>query len=289
MNGAAASSSLFKPAVVRLCRDPLAMAGLVVISMVVLAALLAPVLSPNDPNMAKLTEKLIPPSGKYPLGTDHLGRCILSRLIYGARVSLGTAAVVLAGILVVGLPVGSLAGYVGGKVDAVIMRLVDVLLAFPGLVLALAVSGMLGPGLGNVMVALGAVWWVEYARIIRGMVFAEREKEYVLAAMVGGTRTAKLLTRHVLPNVLSPVIVMATLDMGKLVLYISALSFLGLGAQPPAAEWGAMLNDGRQYMQVAPMLMVWPGLAIMVVVLAFNLLGDGIRDALDPRQLSRAE
>ncbi len=284
ITGRTAKCSFARLALWRLCRDPLAVAGMIIILIVLLAALLAPLLSPHDPNRVNLAMTLSPPGHGFLLGTDHLGRCIFSRLIYGARVSLGTAGIVLASILVISIPLGALAGYMGGKVDIVIMRLVDVLLAFPYLVLALAVAGMLGPGLINAMLALGLVWWVEYARIVRGMVMAVKEEEYVLAAVTGGARPLHVLIRHILPNIISPVIVLATLDMGRLVLAISALSFLGLGAQPPDAEWGAMLNDGRQYMQVAPMLMVWPGLAIMLVVLAFNLLGDGLRDAMDPRE-----
>ncbi|MGO0122410.1 nickel ABC transporter permease subunit NikC [Desulfothermobacter acidiphilus] len=271
----------------RLKRDRLALAGLVMLSIVVAVAVLAPYLAPNDPVKVDLQHRLAPPSAQYPLGTDHLGRCLLSRLIYGARVSLSTAALALVAILVLGLPLGILAGYCGGWVDNLIMRLVDILLAFPGLVLALVIAGTLGPGLLNVMLALTLVWWVGYARVIRGMVLAVKEKEFVLAARACGTSRWGIIVRHILPNVLSPVIVLATLDMGKLILAISGLSFLGLGAQPPTPEWGAMLNDGRPYLQVAPQLTLYSGLCIMTVVLAFNLLGDGLRDALDPRLTTR--
>lgn len=267
----------------RLMQDRLALLGLVIILAVVAVAVFAPYLAPNDPVRVDLTQRLAPPSAQYPLGTDHLGRCLLSRLIYGARVSLTTAALALSAITLISIPLGTLAGYCGGWVDNAIMRVVDVLLAFPGLILALVIAGTLGPGLLNVMLALSLVWWVGYARVIRGMVLAVKEKEFVLAARACGTSELGIIVRHILPNVLSPVIVLATLDMGKLILAISGLSFLGLGAQPPTPEWGAMLNDGRPYMQVAPQLMIYPGLCIMTVVLAFNLLGDGLRDALDPR------
>lgn len=267
----------------RLVRDRLALLGLAILLLVAGVALLAPYLAPNDPTKVDLAQRLAPPGGQYPLGTDHLGRCLLSRLIWGARVSLTTATLALAAILFIGVPLGTLAGYMGGWVDSLLMRLVDVLLAFPGLVLALVIAGMLGPGLLNVMLALAAVWWVGYARVVRGMVLSVKEREFVLAARACGTPSWAILLRHILPNVLSPVVVLATLDMGKLILAISGLSFLGLGAQPPAPEWGAMLNDGRPYMQVAPQLMLYPGLCIMTVVLAFNLLGDGLRDLLDPR------
>lgn len=186
-------------------------------------------------------------------------------------------------IMLISIPVGTISGYVGGRIDNLIMRIIDVLLAFPGLVLALVIAGMLGPGLLNVMIAVASVWWVGYARVIRGIVLSVKEKEFVLAARSSGTSHFGIIVRHILPNVLSPVIVLATLDMGSLILAISGLSFLGLGAQPPTPEWGAMLNDGRPYMQVAPQLMLYPGLAIMIVVFAFNLLGDGLRDALDPK------
>ena len=275
------------PAVKRLIQDRLALLGMLIVLAVVIVALSAPLLFPNDPLAVDLPQRLLKPQPGYLLGTDHLGRCILSRLILGTRYSLGPAALVLAVVIVISIPAGVLSGYLGGKVDNMIMRLVDILLAFPGLILALVIAGMLGPGLLNVMMALAAVWWVGYARIIRGAVLSVKEKEFVLAARACGTPEIKIIARHILPNILSPVIVLATLDMGKLILAISGLSFLGLGAQPPLPEWGAMLNEGRPYMQVAPQLMIYPGLCIMMVVLAFNLLGDGLRDALDPRGVTR--
>ncbi|AIS52198.1 dipeptide transport system permease protein DppC [Thermoanaerobacter kivui] len=267
----------------RLLQDRLALLGLVIILVVVAVAIFAPYIAPNDPVKVDLQHRLAPPSAQYPLGTDHLGRCLLSRLIYGARVSLSTAVLALSAILLIGLPVGILAGYCGGWVDNLFMRLVDIMLAFPGLILALVIAGMLGPGLLNVMLALALVWWVGYARVVRGMVLSVKEKEFILAARACGTSECGIIIRHILPNIISPVIVLTTLDMGKLILAISGLSFLGLGAQPPTPEWGAMLNDGRPYMQVAPQLMIYPGLCIMTVVLAFNLLGDGLRDVLDSR------
>lgn len=279
--------SMAGSALKRLLADRLALAGLVIILLVVAVGVLAPYLAPNDPERVILAHKLAVPSAQYPLGTDHLGRCILSRLIYGARLSLGTATIALVTIMLISIPLGALAGYLGGRLDNLLMRVIDVLLAFPGLVLALVIAGMLGPGLMNVMIATAAVWWVGYARVIRGVVLSVKEKEFILAARSSGTSHCGIIARHMLPNVLSPVIVLATLDMGSLILAISGLSFLGLGAQPPTPEWGAMLNDGRPYMQVMPQLMIYPGLAIMTVVLAFNLLGDGLRDALDPRGITR--
>lgn len=283
----AAVNSMPGSAFKRLLADRLALAGLVIILLVVTAGIMAPYLAPNDPEKVVLSQKLASPSVEYPLGTDHLGRCILSRLIYGTRVSLSTAAIALATIMLISIPLGTVSGYLGGRLDNLVMRVVDVLLAFPGLVLALVIAGMLGPGLLNVMIAVAAVWWVGYARVIRGVVLSVKEKEFVLAARSSGTSHLGIIIRHILPNVLSPVIVLATLDMGSLILAISGLSFLGLGAQPPTPEWGVMLNDGRPYMQVEPRLMIYPGLAIMTVVLAFNLLGDGLRDALDPKGTTR--
>ncbi|HHY30949.1 MAG TPA: nickel ABC transporter permease subunit NikC [Syntrophaceticus sp.] len=278
---------MLRGAMRRLAKDKLALLGLVIAILVILVGVFAPYLMPNDPVKVLLDKRLLSPSSAYPLGTDHLGRCLLSRLIFGTRVSLSTAAIALFTIMLISIPVGTIAGYMGGWVDNLLMRLVDILLAFPSLILALVIAGMLGPGLLNVMMAVSAVGWVGYARVIRGLVLSVKEKEYVMAARACGTPEWAIVIKHILPNVLSPVIVLATLDIGSLVLSISGLSFLGLGAQPPTPEWGSMLNDGRPYMQVAPQLMVYPGIAIMIVVLAFNLLGDGLRDALDPRGTDR--
>jgi peptide/nickel transport system permease protein len=238
------AEGLVGPALQRLKEDKLALLGLAVIAAVVAVGFLVPYLAPNDPEKVVLTQKLAPPSAAYPLGTDHLGRCLLSRLIYGARVSLSTAAIALATIMLISIPVGTVAGYVGGWVDnlIIIMRIIDVLLAFPGLILALVIAGMLGPGLLNVMLALALVWWVGYARVVRGMVLSVKEKEFILAARACGTSECGIIIRYILPNIISPVIVLTTLDMGKLTLAISGLSFLGLGAQPPTPEWGAMLK-----------------------------------------------
>lgn len=267
----------------KILRDPASLLGLLLVGLVFLAALFAPLLAPHDPEPVSLAERLLPPGGEYPLGTDGLGRCLYSRLLFGARLTLQYSLTVLAVTLVIGIPVGLLAGYCGGIVDSVIMRFVDIILAFPNLVLALVVVGILGPGLLNAMLALALVSWVGYARVVRGMVLSIKEKEYIAAARVCGSRGPALVRRHVLPNVLPPVAVLATLDLGKLILAISTLSFLGLGAQPPTPEWGAMINDARPFMQTFPRLMVIPGAAIAVTVLGFNLLGDGLRDALDPQ------
>jgi peptide/nickel transport system permease protein len=266
-----------------LLRDRTAMIGIVIVSSFVLAAALAPLLAPHDPNAVDVLHKFAPPSAKFPLGTDELGRDVLSRLLYGARLSIGTAVVATLGISFLGLFLGMLAGYLGGLVDTVISRVVDVLLAFPSFLLALAITGILGPGLGNLMLAVVAVSWAGYARIVRGSVLAEREKPYVEAARATGTSGWRILWRHLLRNIVGPVVVLTTLDMGAILLGISALSFLGLGVKPPTSEWGAMLSEGRNYLSQAPNMMLFPGAAIFLMALGFNLFGDGLRDVLDPR------
>ena len=245
-------------------------------------AVAAPVLSPADPTDVDAARRLLPPSADAPLGTDNLGRDIASRIMWGARLSLGTAALATTLILTIGVGLGLVSGYYGGLVDDLVMRVVDVILAFPALILALAIVGVLGPGIGSVMIGVVSVAWADYARVMRGLVLAARERQYVEAARATGTPNARILLRHLLPNVFPPIVVLASLEMGGLILAVSALSFLGLGAQPPTPEWGAMLNDGRAFIAAAPQLMIYPGLAISVVVVGFNLLGDGLRDVLDP-------
>jgi peptide/nickel transport system permease protein len=268
----------------RLLRDRLAVAGLVLLALFALLALAAPLVAPYDPAAVDPSQALALPSRAHWLGTDELGRDLLSRLLFGSRWSLGATALATALILAVGVGVGAVAGYYGGAIDEVLMRVVDAVLAFPALLLALAIAGAMGPGMANVMLALVAVWWASYARVVRGLVLAARERPYIEAVRSLGATDSWIVIRHILPNVLPPVAVLATLEMGQLVLALAALNFLGLGAQPPAPEWGAMLNDARVYATTAPQLMVLPGLAITLVVVAFNLLGDGLRDVLDPRQ-----
>lgn len=271
------------PGLRRLYRDRLSLAGLVIVVFFVVVAVTGPWLSPHDPTAVKPALRLTGPSVVHPLGTDALGRDLLSRLLVGARWSLGTAALATMSVVVIGVAVGLASGYYGGILDAVAMRVVDALLAFPTLLLTLAIVGTIGPGLRGVFLGLVAVAWADYARIVRGSVLAIRERQYVEAARAAGATDRRLLLRHVLPGVLSPVLVLATLEMGQLVLALSGLSFLGLGAQPPTPEWGAMLNDGRTYFLTAPQLMLFPGIAISLIVLGLNLLGDGLRDLLDPR------
>lgn len=265
-------------------KNKIAVIGLIIIISLVFIALSAPFIAPHDPIEQNLEKRLSPPSKEYPMGTDDLGRCLLSRIIYGARVSLQVGVIVVGIITVIGVTLGLISGYYGGTVDEIIMRFVDIVLAFPGIILALAIAGALGPGLFNVMLALAMVSWAGLARVVRGSVLSIKEKEFVESARALGCSDVYIMTRHILPNVMAPVIVLATLDMAFIILAAAGLSFLGLGAQPPVPEWGSMLNSGRAFMRTAPHLTTFPGLAIMIAVLAFNFLGDGLRDALDPRQ-----
>jgi ABC-type dipeptide/oligopeptide/nickel transport system permease subunit len=266
-----------------LLRDRTAVLGLVLLTTLVGAGVFASWLAPHDPNAVDVVQRFASPSRHHLLGTDHLGRDVLSRVLFGARLSIGSA--VLAGLSVgtVGLVMGMAAGYFGGAVDTVISRVLDVILAFPLFLLALAITGILGPGLRNIILSLVVASWAQYARIVRGAVLAEKNKTYVEAARAAGASSGRILLRHVLPNIVAPVIVWTTLDTGILLLAVSSLSFLGLGVKPPAAEWGAMLSEGRSYLDHAPQMMFFPGAAIFLTVLGLNLLGDGLRDALDPR------
>jgi len=266
----------------QLVRDRTALAGLIIIVVMVGAALAAPWIAPHDPNEQDVLNRYATPSLENPLGTDNLGRDELSRLLHGARISLLTTLAVGVAILTIGIAVGTIAGFGGGFIDGLLMRLVDVLLALPVLLLGLAVTGMLGPGLLHLAIGVTAVAWVEYARLMRGLVLAVRERPFVESARALGLPGRRIAVRHVLPNIISPVIVVGTLRTGQLLLTLSALSFLGLGVQPPTAEWGAMLSEGQNYLASAPQLMIYPGAAITIAALGFNLLGDGLRDVLDP-------
>ena len=248
-----------------------------------LAALLAPLLSPADPLAQNVVDGLHPPSREYLLGTDKLGRDILSRVLYGARISLlvGVAVVVVAGTI--GTLLGVAAGYLGGWVDEAIMRVTDIFFAFPALILAMAIAGALGPSLRNALIAIVAVSWPVYARLMRGQVLALREREWVLAARAIGAGEAAIVLQHILPNTLAPLLVQASFDMGAAIIAVAGLSFIGFGAQPPTPEWGAMVSEGRNYLATQWWLATVPALAILLVVGAFNLVGDGLRDALDPR------
>jgi peptide/nickel transport system permease protein len=268
-------------------KNKLAVIGLTIILSLIIIAIIAPFIAPHDPLEQNLNNRLLPPCEEYPLGTDDLGRCILSRIIYGARISLELGIIVVGITSSIGVVLGGFAGYYGGILDEIIMRVVDIMLSFPGIILALAIAGALGPSLFNVMLALTLVHWTSYARVVRGAVLSVKEKEFVESARALGAGNLYIMVNHILPNVIAPVIVMATLGMGHVILSAAALSFLGLGSQPPIPEWGAMLNSGRAFMRTAPSLTFFPGLAIMITVLAFNFLGDGLRDALDPRREER--
>ncbi len=266
-----------------LVQEPGTALGLFLVVSLLLAGLLAPWLPLDDPTEISLPDRLLPPSAGNLMGTDHLGRDTFSRIVHGARMTLLAAAITLALSMTIALAVGILSGYHGGWPDTALMGIVDLLLAFPSLILAVAVAGALGPGLFNVLLAAGAVWWVGHARIIRGVTLGVRQMEYVTAARAAGAGNIRIILRHISPNILGPIIVIASLDMGWIILGIAGLNFLGLGAQPPTPEWGAMLNDARPHLQTAPRLLLLPGAAIFVAVLGFNLLGDGLRDLLDPR------
>jgi peptide/nickel transport system permease protein len=277
------------PLVRRLARRRTALFGFLVVALVVVVAILAPVISPFDPLEQDIGQRLKPPGWQdaqgrvHPFGTDHLGRDIGARIIFGSRVALvvGLAAVMISGVL--GLLIGLVAGYFGGRVDDFLMRLADIQLAFPFILLAIAVIGVLGPSLRNIIIVIGVSSWVVFARIVRGEVLSIREREYVQAAIALGSRDGRILLRHVLPNTFTPWLVVATLDMARVIVIESALSFLGLGVQPPTPTWGGMLADGRVYLSTAWWLATFPGLAILVTVLGINLFGDGLRDTLDPR------
>ncbi len=266
-----------------------AVAGLVVIVLVLLCALFAPLIAPHDPDMTNNAVFLKPPfwqeggSISYPLGTDAIGRDILSRLLYGARLSLVIGIAVVALAIVVGVVLGLIAGYFKGIADIAIMRFMDILMTMPSLLLAIVIVAILGPGLMNAMLAVAIVVLPHYVRITRAAVIAETSKDYVVAAKVSGAQTVRLMFSEILPNCAAPLIVQATLGVSTAILDAAALGFLGLGAQPPTPEWGTMLADAREFVLRAWWVVTFPGLAILITVLAFNLLGDGLRDALDPK------
>ena len=251
---------------------------------VVGVAVFAPWVAPKDPLEAVMLDSLKAPCAEYPLGADKLGRDILSRVIFGTRTSLVSTLILVATIFVVGTILGIIAGYFGGWIDQVIMRIADMMISFPGMILAIAIAGMLGPSLQNGVIAITAVSWTKYARLARSMVLKVKRNLYVEAAVVNGTGTLKILWKHILPNMLTTMTVTAAADMGTMMLELASLSFLGFGAVAPTPEWGLMLNEGRTYMAKAPWLMIAPGIAIVIVVIIFNMLGDSIRDILDPRQ-----
>jgi ABC-type dipeptide/oligopeptide/nickel transport system permease subunit len=277
--------SLARDAWLRFRKNKAAMIGGTIIVLLWAIAICAPLVAPYDPisHLGSANRLLPPGSPGYVLGTDDFGRDMLSRMIYGARISLQVGLIVVALSGSIGITLGALAGFYGGVIDEVIMRVVDILMAFPFFILAIAIMAVLGPSLNNAMIALALVSWVSYARLVRAQVLSVKQKEYVEAARSQGLSDAGLIIRHVLPNCSAPIIIEATLGVGGAILSAASLSFLGLGAQPPNPEWGAMLNEGREFLRQAPYLTIIPGSAIAITVLALNLLGDGLRDALDPR------
>ena len=258
-------------------------AGALIVSIAVTAALLGPLVMPYDPSAQELARRLEQPTLTHPFGLDELGRDILSRIVSGARISLLVGLSVVGVSSFLGMLLGSIAGYAGGRVDDLISRLMDVLMAFPGILLAIALVAVLGPSLGNVILALSVIGWVGYARLVRGQALRTRELEFVQAARAIGATGSRIVLRHVLPSALPAVVVQATLGMAGAIIAEAALSFLGLGVQPPTPSWGTMLDAGRSHLFDAPHLTLFPGLAIALLVLGFNFLGDGLRDRIDPR------
>ena len=263
--------------------DKLAFSGLVIAVLLTLAAIFASTLAPYDPTVIDPLRSLEGSSRDHLLGTDELGRDVLSRLLVGARWSLGIAALATLVVMVVGTLIGLVSGYVGGWVENVVMRVVDSLLALPPFLLYLAIVGTLGPGVRNVFIGLVAISWASYARVMRGLVLSVRERAFVRASRSLGASNGRLMLRHILPNVVSPIVVLATLQLGGNILALATLGFFGLGAQPPTPEWGTMINQGRLFLETHPGLLVYPGIAISLAVLGFNLMGDGLRDVLDPQ------
>lgn len=257
--------------------------GIAILLVVVGAALLAPAITAYSPSEQNLEQDLLVNSREHPLGTDKLGRDVLSRVVHGARVSVLVGFSTVAVSLLLGMIIGAVSGYYGGWIDQLLMRLVDILFAFPGILLAIAFTAVLGPGLDHVILALCLIGWTAYARLVRGEILALREKEFIHAARALGGRPARVIARHMLPNLLPPLLIQCTFGMAAAILAEGSLSFLGLGVQPPTPSWGSMLNEGRQFLLVAPHLTTYPGLAIMMTVLGLNLVGDSLRDLLDKR------
>lgn len=251
--------------------------------LIVLTAVLAPIIAPRDPLYAVMNDSLKAPCSEYICGADKLGRDVLSRVIFGTRSSLTMTLSLVAVVFVVGTSLGVISGFFGGAVDEIIMRISDMMISFPGLVLAIAIAGLLGPNMVNAVLAIAAVSWTKYARLSRSLVIKVKNSVFIEAAVLSGTKTHNIILRHILPNIISTMIITAASDIGTMMLELASLSFLGFGAQAPTPEWGLMLNEGRAYISKAPWLMIYPGIAIVIVVVVFNMLGDSIRDILDPK------
>ena len=274
--------SFFRYTFSKIMKNPLGVVGLVIVVLTIFLAIFADVIAPYSPYQQNITESLNPPSVQHWLGQDDLGRDILSRIIFGARISLLVGFITVSVSAILGSVIGAIAGYFGGWIDEVLMRITDILLAFPGILLAIAIMAILGPSLNNVIIALCIVGWKSYARLVRGEILKEKEKEYIQATKALGYSHFRIISFHLIPNTLNPVLVMATLGVASMIISEAGLSFLGLGTQPPIPSWGGMLSEGRQYLLQAYQLTTFPGLAIMILVLGFSFLGDALRDALDP-------
>lgn len=251
--------------------------------LIVLTAVFAPVIAPRDPLYAIMNDSLKAPCAEYICGADKLGRDVLSRVIFGTRSSLTMTLSLVAVVFVVGTSLGVISGFFGGAVDEIIMRISDMMISFPGLVLAIAIAGLLGPNMVNAVLAIASVSWTKYARLSRSLVIKVKNSVFIEAAVLSGTKTHNIILKHILPNIISTMIITAASDIGTMMLELASLSFLGFGAQAPTPEWGLMLNEGRAYISKAPWLMIYPGIAIVIVVVVFNMLGDSIRDILDPK------
>ncbi len=274
----------FRFTVALIRKSPLTILGIILVFLLVLLAIFAPIIAPYDPLEQNIDIRLQPPSSEHFFGTDQLGRDIFSRVVWGARISLIIGVVVVSISLFIGIVIGIFAGYYGGKIDEVLMRVTDMFMAFPRLILAMAVAVALGPGLFNTILAMAFVWWSIYARLIRGSTLQVKNEIYVEAARAVGASNLRIVFRHVLPMVITPALVQATLDLGGTILTAAGLGFLGLGVQPPTPEWGLMVSEGRHYISSQWWVSTFPGLMILLATLGFNLLGDGIRDILDVRE-----
>lgn len=254
---------------------------LIFILVVILGGIFAPWLAPHDPTEVALKFKLLGPGGQFPLGTDDMGRCVFSRLLYGTRASLGSAFIVMLCALIIGTTIGTFSAYQGGRIDNFLMRLCDIFLSFPSLVIVLVIVGVLGPGLINVLIGMVIVQWLWYVRIVRSLVLSITSRSFIDAAKVAGTSDRVIVWTHILPNILPQLIVLATIDLGSIILHFSGYSFLGLGIQPPTPEWGVMIENGRRFIRSTPELMYYPGILITLVVISLNLIGDALRDVFD--------
>lgn len=258
--------------------------GLSLLILIVLFGVIGILMDIQNPNAVNLGQRFLAPSKEHILGTDHLGRSIFSRMVYGARVSLTTTFIALSSSVFIGVLLGLAAGFFGGVVDTFLVWLMDVVLAFPGFVLSLAIAGILGPSLENAVIAVILLQWVSYARLTRSLVFEVKEKEYIQVARFSGATSLQIIKKHIFPNIISPIIITIAMDSGRVMLRLASLSFLGLGAQEPISEWGGMIQEGRKYLQIAPWLVFFPGTAIFLTILSMNLIGEGLRDYLNPRR-----